>query len=818
MDLERGIIKALFYDFPLERFVDIIEKKSNNSFYATVPHLMKWDMPAFDKNELQQSLETYIRQWQKDYNEYNELVRPLLFIASIAGKLLTLEGNKPKVRDGQLLRWRMISHFVSEDLLSLSWLAAREKEHAARENFVWEDTIPITRQEWDSLCDGSKLYDLHSHLGSSSDAFNIRWIYWMNKCCGRPMKQNAPSPFSYETFKREESLDRSMSLWNSSIHPLTMMQWAGVASIIRYYIYVIDSGGHIAEGDMRDITDALHDDNLLLVLLSNMYGKVDGARNGSMMPNFGQIEHWDYAIDKELAIPAADLSSPYMLHVGERKLLYTFFRMLYQAHPVALEFSNLFYLYLLIKVRCRREFIHTNKLRGLSNYQNYEWNNSKHGLINLSEARKRYAIQTALGNHRQNYLESRISWDWDVRGMKNPVPSVYVEKSLFGHTTYNLKTLLRQVRLVVSYSKNDFPLEKKSVGLKKLIETFNQIIARVKRNRILIDKEFSIVGIDFTGSDRIVRPEIYAQLIRYARHYADLPFKQFTYHVGEDFYDLMDGLRTIDEVLRFLEWDRHCRLGHSLALAVQVTPYYENRGWYVIAPRQVLLDNLVWFVDMTARAGFMITDKLRNELHDEASMLYDEIGYSGAFELDLYVQSMRLRADHPVGAGLAEGRNAFVRAALSNDVTLVGLRNNQQVKSLFEEYYSDQDIHRKGSETIFWKMPKQVVAGIRVIQQNLLAEIARKGISIETCPTSNYVIGSFDKYIQLPLFTFVDQLRDNAISINTDDKGVISTSIENEYALIGEAMKKEGHDTASIQIVMSRIRNDAAKSKFRFVS
>lgn len=818
MDLERGIIKALFYDFPLERFVDIVEKKDNNSFFATIPHLMKWDMPAFDKKELQQTLKTYIRQWQKDYSDYYELVRPLLFIASIAGKLLTLEGDKPKVRDGQLLRWRMISQYVSEDLLSLSWLAAREKERAARENFVWEDTITITRQEWDSLCDGSKLYDLHSHLGSSSDAFNIRWIYWMNKCCGRPMKQNNTSPFSYEAFKREESLDCPISLWNSSIHPLTMMQWAGVASIIRYYIFVIDCGGHVDEDDMRDITDALHDDNLLLVLLSNMYGKVDGARSGSMRPNFGQIEHWDYAIDNELVIPAADLSSPYMLHVGERKLLYTFFRMLYQAHPVAVEFSDLFYLYLLIKVRCRREFIQTNKLRGLSNYQDYEWNNSKHGLINLGEARKRYAIQTALGNHHQNYLESRISWEWDINGKKPLVPSVDIEKSLFGHTTYNLKTLLRQVRLVVSYSKNDFHLEKKSAELKALIETFNQIIARVKRNRILKDREFSIVGIDFTGSDRLVRPEIYAQLVRYARNYADLPFKQFTYHVGEDFYDLMDGLRTIDEVLRFLEWDRHCRLGHALALAVQVIPYYESRGWNVIAPRQVLLDNLVWFVDMAARSGFVINDTLRTELHDEASMLYDEIGYSGVFELDRYAQSMRLRVDHPVGAGQTEGRNAFVRAALADDVTLVSLRNNPQVKSLFEEYYSDQDIHRKGSKTTFWKMPKQVVEGMRAIQQHLLAEIARKGIAIETCPTSNCMIGTFDKYIQLPLFTFVNQLEDNAISINTDDKGVISTSIENEYSLIGEAMKKKGHDTASIRNVMSRIRNDAAKSKFRFVS
>ena len=107
-----------------------------------------------------------------------------------------------------------------------------------------------------------------------------------------------------------------------------------------------------------------------------------------------------------------------------------------------------------------------------------------------------------------------------------------------------------------------------------------------------------------------------------------------------------------------------------------------------------------------------------------------------------------------------------------------------------------------------------MVSGIQRIQKFLLKAIKDKNIAIEVCPTSNYMIGYFDKYSELPLFTFIKELPDNAISINTDDKGVISTSIENEYALIGMAMSKKRKYRSKIDVVLNRIRNDAEKSRF----
>lgn len=54
----------------------------------------------------------------------------------------------------------------------------------------------------------------------------------------------------------------------------------------------------------------------------------------------------------------------------------------------------------------------------------------------------------------------------------------------------------------------------------------------------------------------------------------------------------------------------------------------------------------------------------------------------------------------------------------------------------------------------------------------------------------------------------------NNISINTDDKGIIATSKEGEYALIASAMAKGGIDEAVIRTKLDRVIEGAKKSRF----
>jgi len=52
------------------------------------------------------------------------------------------------------------------------------------------------------------------------------------------------------------------------------------------------------------------------------------------------------------------------------------------------------------------------------------------------------------------------------------------------------------------------------------------------------------------------------------------------------------------------------------------------------------------------------------------------------------------------------------------------------------------------------------------------------------------------------------------ISINTDDKGIIATSIEGEYALIAASMAKGRVSDADIRTKLDRVIEGAKKSRF----
>lgn len=86
---------------------------------------------------------------------------------------------------------------------------------------------------------------------------------------------------------------------------------------------------------------------------------------------------------------------------------------------------------------------------------------------------------------------------------------------------------------------------------------------------------------------------------------------------------------------------------------------------------------------------------------------------------------------------------------------------------------------------------------MRQIQEQMMQELACKGIGIETNPSSNYLIGTIKKYEEHPILRFNSRkLKQTngknhlSVSINTDDQGVFDTLLENEYGLMALALKK----------------------------
>lgn len=786
MDIERGIIKALFYDYLPNKMINLIISVEDGGFWKRLieplPDLMKLRMIHFDGKELKQALDEVGRECGHDYSESGEESWPILYLSRVADKMLDMAHHRPVVKFDELLRWRTLTLYVGEDLLTLSWLALKEKNAVdCRTDFVWEDILTIDQVHKNLLIGQKPLSDLHSHLGHSSDAFGIRWVYWMNNCWQQPMMAESRT-------------------------------WVCVAAIIRYYMFEIAIGGKCpSKQEVLTIIEARKGGETLLSLQGRIYKKVDRASNNSLIPNIDGIEHWDYAIQNSWKVDQDVLQSPYMMLAGERSVVYGFLKRVFNREPEATDFVKMFYLYTLIKVNCRKDFIQTNDLIGLSNYQDYEDNDE--GITNLGEVKRRYAIQSALGPRRNNYLETRISLTYNTKKSRvdKSLADIRIEEPIFGKRKYERGKLLDKVRMVATHSKQKYTREGRLDYFQQIKKNIDEVVERTKSNHRLRKKEFCLVGMDFSSSDEYARPEAYAQLIRYARV---RKYYRFTYHAGEDFYDLMDGLRTIEDILVLLKWDRHCRLGHVISLGIEPLSYYNERGWNVIATRQVLLDNLAWFLSKHSEYGFALAGETKRSISKKIKELYQEIGYAPAFDLNKYQQSMKLRSDHPSKGIKGEDMQLFVACALDPDKDLVALRSDAVVMDVFKEYYENPEIYDKGNEIVHWKMPRGVENGLSDIQRRLLSEIDNRKISIETCPTSNYMIGPFERYDKLPLYKFLDELQNGHVSVNTDDKGIIATSIEGEYALVAAALAKNGIPDNEIRRKLNTIIEGAKASRF----
>ena len=121
---------------------------------------------------------------------------------------------------------------------------------------------------------------------------------------------------------------------------------------------------------------------------------------------------------------------------------------------------------------------------------------------------------------------------------------------------------------------------------------------------------------------------------------------------------------------------------------------------------------------------------------------------------------------------------------------------------LYYAYHYDFNSKKLGMETEVFKITPDYIELVKKIQEKFRYIISEKGIMIECNPTSNYLIGTIDKYDMHPITVFnnmgleyqEDKISDCAqicVSINTDDQGVFDTSLTNEYAIICSALDKK---------------------------
>lgn len=775
MDLMRSAIKSLLYDYPLDAVANYIVEgnyRETSDFYDRVRELMSWREKGFSISEISMLNNVMEEDWMTD-NEtgfasdraYHPFERVFLLFQKCAVELLTLSGDSPVVKFRNLLRWRELTLLIGEDNMIIPFLARHDVlTGRERKTFQWPNILDHDDVQLNGLLNDT-LSDTHFHLNAGCDVFEFNWIIIMN----HPEAFDSKSSFLFNGYA---SRDYDPVTRHSQLN-LPFVNWIRIAAYIRAKILEMQEVDH---------------ENIELILPENMFSLRSDSR--MQIETVRIIEHFrrvalrtsngivlDYAVNNVAldGVNDTQIRDVYMAHHGERCLLYDYLRKYFGNNGESWRrFAPYVYLYLLIKNKLRREIIQTNGLRGFRNFQLYQFHKSiffKHAddAEAIKEIAFRYAVQSAAGKSRQYHVEARVT----PENIKDVRRYDYT-KSIFGNMEV-LKSDSGFFSLVCHFIKQP---DSYNPNLSRQLR-HERLRKRIRKELEIVKKEWlrnwneanisTLTGIDAASDELVCRPEVFGPVFREARTFG---ISNLTYHVGEDFYDLVDGLRSIDEAIRFLGLGVGCRLGHALALGTDSERYYSHRHRYIIIPKQTLLDNLVWMMFKAMEHDITLSPKTELFIKTEFAGLTESLGYGNCSEAR-YWESMKLRGEDPMSFHY-------------NPASETG--------RMLDIYWYSIETRRHGDAVVTKRLPESFVTDVLKIQRSMMYEIERTGLFIETNPTSNLMIGGFEKYIDLPLFKFhtiAEEGHKLPVSINTDDKGVFATSIKNEFSLVAAALKKE---------------------------
>jgi adenosine deaminase len=483
---------------------------------------------------------------------------------------------------------------------------------------------------------------------------------------------------------------------------------------------------------------------------------------------------------------------------------------------------------------------------------------------------------------RQYHNSEYYDWEKRLLGKNDPL---YVIKN---ENIRKQELKLNDIFFVIHFFKRKDLLFQKNDGKKQKLETtiLQQQRCRDHDLRITIKKhsegikqlreqypEFAqiIRGIDAASSEIDARPEAFAQAFRFLKNhqirenYSEIKGKivnnrlNVTFHAGEDFFDLVDGLRYIDECLFFLNMEHGDRFGHAIALGIDVKKYYALKRYKLVLSKHTLLDNLAWLLSKVRKFGLgkHINEvyRLENIFKSLFSEIYLNSCDSNSFQhihYQQYFDAWKLRGDNPEmyydyftnwkkkGVSIEnyfenkKNITYWERCALNTShYKLSSVRKREEIAKLYLEYHYNPKVKNKGFEMKQFEITDNYIQLVTDVQKEMMHFISKKNISIETNPTSNFLIGPIEKYIDHPILNWYnlgletdpEKIKNSpqlSVSINTDDAGIFSTSLENEYALMAIALEKEKDEfgnpkykPAMIYDWLDRIREMGLQQSFK---
>lgn len=803
MKVERAVTEVLFNDIDPQHVINYLLSNHYlkkdilidfNTFYrSSIERFKKYSM-----NEIEN-----VYFGLKNKIDYNNPKTFFEYLGHFMNSILVYNEYEPKIQYEKLMRWNKVSHILGQDLLTMSYLAYHDKQyHDYTEFFAYKSVISTNNRQLHNILQEG-IAENHFHLKGSTQVFCLNWLSLMN------YPRNRYKEFKNFSIKLKPYYDYGER------NNYTLYEMIKLAAIIRGYFFIrIDNYSLKQNGLQENKCDTIEYLQKIenIFLAKNEYEKVKSLNDNlemiefiKGMYSFQSQNDLDYALLGNVAL--INKTKNFNL-VGERKIIYLTIRMMLE-NKLSLFECQCFYLYILIKNVFRRELIQVNDLYGFSNFSDYEQRKEtfterypkySHALIEM-------AINDTFDNQNIVSLEARIapknSSIQDIKYIQKINNICKDRKDKLFYVFHFIKKKEKHINQNILQCRNYYvrkEVEHQAKCLAKCLEvnyTFREVVK----------------GIDACNNEYFCRPEVFGQAFRFLSKFHvrgsgfmnQIPIDICkTYHCGEDFLDIVDGLRAIDETILFCNMENGSRLGHATVLGLDVDSYYFNKD-RIFMTKQDFIDNITWLLNKANELNIDISQyPCCHTLKEKCYLIMDEVygQYTKGCTLSEYYYSWKLRGDNPE----RYSRSGFDKNKVSikkydffdiNSWIDDGYRMGNAA-IIYYAYHYDLDVKNRGSQVYDFKVVSDYKKLVKVIQKKMQFEIAHKGIFIECNPTSNYLIAQLKRYENHPIVNFYnDELyhgkdRECAqinVSINTDDQGVFDTSLENEYALMAYALE-----------------------------
>ena len=704
LNLQR-CIKALLLDVDSEQLAkDFLDGKYELSEDRLV-RLLRHECESYTLNQIRGVARMFVTHWKqpgatrahvqyaRDPSFFN------MFLHFVDGGMLHLDNEMPVCHMEGVLRWHDLTTQIGEDLPVCAYLAGHDlinPQAPPRKNFNWMPCLRTDDPTLNLLLE-LPLADIHSHLKGSSLNFDINWLCLMNHIDGRK-----------DIFDRIEKEVQSSHV-NEKRYDVHLHKKAVIAAALRLHLLELV---YFKKSDLCDLLNNLMREDRstdIVIEANNLQIKIEDVRQRIGMQykslSSGEKAIYDYAIINGVSVDRVDSLT---LLSGERYLLYALLKNIYSGTEKGQKVSTLFYMYLVIKNEIRHEITQLNDSVGFDNFSIYE--NRKmvfvKGFPYYEQAAIHLAIKGFFGDNdsKNRYHEVRITPENAVADIVTTIKKFdrAIENDMLKQerTPWNYKYIFHFIKRqddAISANCRHSRLRKEIKNQAQAIYNYRNSLVQNIDDTYVADR---VVGIDAANSELACRPEVFAQAFRFLRHHSiehpeihrpnDLGV---TFHVGEDFMDLVDGLRAVDEAIQFLQLRKGDRIGHGLVLGVDVEEYYRTRNYTIAMSLQLMMDNMAWlFHQVRELKGYNhILSKVKERFEDCYRKVYNDCVVPS---INVYYNSMLLRGDSPecykedgtvvnIGGDLVEWNSK----SLNSEKACCKARKQREARKLYYQYH-----------------------------------------------------------------------------------------------------------------------------------